>query len=169
MDREQFSRYEFVVNAKDGGGKEANATVIVKVLDVNDSSPKFSQSSYSVKVSEDARPGTPVFHVTAIDPDLGDSLDYRITAGDSNGNFLIQLDPAEEKAQVLLATSLDYSTQKKFALTIEATDLAQHKAKAILNIHIQDKNSYAPAFDKDVYIIRISEVNFEFKLEFSNI
>ena len=157
MDREKRDRYEFKVNAQDGGGKSANVVVKVKVLDVNDSPPKFSQSSYSVKLPEDARPGTTVFTLAAVDPDNGDNLDYHIVGGDPHGTFTIQL--AEKgAADVLLATYLDYSTQKTFALTVECSDLAQHKTRAILNIHIQDKNSYAPAFDKDVYIIRISEV-----------
>lgn len=157
MDRERHDRYEFTVNAKDGGGKSANATVRVKVLDVNDSPPRFSQSSYSVKLSEDARPGTTIYTLTAHDADIADSLDYRIISGDPSGTFMVQLGE-KGAADILLATYLDYSTQKTFALTIECSDLAQHKTKAILNIHIQDKNSYAPVFDKDVYIIRISEV-----------
>lgn len=39
-------------------------TVEVKVLDVNDNSPVFSKSSYSVEVSEDAAEGSQVLKVS---------------------------------------------------------------------------------------------------------
>ncbi len=39
-------------------------TVEVKVLDVNDNSPVFSKSSYSVEVSEDAKEGSQVLEVS---------------------------------------------------------------------------------------------------------
>lgn len=42
-------------------------TVEVRVLDVNDNSPVFSKSSYSVEVSEDAAEGTQVLKVNIND------------------------------------------------------------------------------------------------------
>lgn len=42
-------------------------TVEVKVLDVNDNSPVFSSSSYSVDVSEDAAEGSRVLEVGRIE------------------------------------------------------------------------------------------------------
>lgn len=42
-------------------------TVEVRVLDVNDNSPVFSKSSYSVEVSEDAAEGTQVLKVNKKD------------------------------------------------------------------------------------------------------
>jgi hypothetical protein len=47
--------------------------VIVKVLDVNDTPPKFSRSRYSSVVPENSVEGTLVVQVLATDPDLGAS------------------------------------------------------------------------------------------------
>ena len=71
LDRERQDQYQFEVVAKDGGGKEAAVSVKISILDVNDSFPKFRQSSYSVKLAEDAKIGTQVFTIQAFDTDKG--------------------------------------------------------------------------------------------------
>ena len=71
LDRERQDQYQFEVVARDGGGKEAAVSVKISILDVNDSFPKFRQSSYSVKLAEDAKIGTQVFTIQAFDTDKG--------------------------------------------------------------------------------------------------
>lgn len=65
LDRERRAGYTLGVVAMDRGSPALSTTVTVeiKVLDVNDNSPVFSKSSYSVEVSEDAREGTQVLQV----------------------------------------------------------------------------------------------------------
>lgn len=65
LDRETKADYTLEVVATDRGSPalSTTATVEVKVLDVNDNSPVFGRSSYSVEVSEDAAEGTPVLEV----------------------------------------------------------------------------------------------------------
>ncbi len=55
------------------GQRAAHAVIRIKVLDVNDSPPWFSESRYSAVVPENSEPGTSVLTVAAKDPDLGDS------------------------------------------------------------------------------------------------
>lgn len=74
LDRERTDQYQFEVVARDGGGKEAAVLVKITILDVNDSFPKFRQSSYSVKLAEDAKIGTQVFTIQAFDTDKGMGL-----------------------------------------------------------------------------------------------
>lgn len=65
LDRETRKEYTLEVVATDQGSPALSATVTVevKVLDVNDNSPVFSSSSYSVDVSEDAAEGSYVLEV----------------------------------------------------------------------------------------------------------
>merc|ERR1719507_432700 len=75
LDREWKPTYNLRVLAKDmpGGGSDQKATsVLVKVnlLDVNDSPPNFSESSYRAVVPENSPKGTLVAHISATDPDL---------------------------------------------------------------------------------------------------
>uniref|UniRef100_A0A8C6Q4J4 Neural-cadherin-like n=1 Tax=Nothobranchius furzeri TaxID=105023 RepID=A0A8C6Q4J4_NOTFU len=82
--------YEFVVMAVDGGDEphSGTATVRVRMANVNDEAPEFSQPVYRTFVSEDAGPNTLVATVLAKDPD-GDGIIYSITAGNEEGNFVI--------------------------------------------------------------------------------
>ena len=63
LDRERKDKYTFKIQAEDGGGKKATVNVEITILDVNDSTPKFPLTSYSVKLAEDAELGTNVFKI----------------------------------------------------------------------------------------------------------
>ncbi|XP_010150049.1 PREDICTED: neural-cadherin-like, partial [Eurypyga helias] len=80
--------YEFVVIAVDKGHppRTGTASVRIRMANVNDEAPVFSQSVYRTFLSEDAGPSTLVATVRAKDPD-GDGLRYLITGGNEEGNF----------------------------------------------------------------------------------
>uniref|UniRef100_A0A8D0HKE9 Neural-cadherin n=1 Tax=Sphenodon punctatus TaxID=8508 RepID=A0A8D0HKE9_SPHPU len=80
--------YEFVVIAVDKGHppRTGTASVRVRMMNVNDEAPVFSQSVYRTFLSEDAGPSTLVATVHAKDPD-GDGVLYLITGGNEEGNF----------------------------------------------------------------------------------
>ncbi|XP_042642142.1 neural-cadherin-like isoform X2 [Tyto alba] len=80
--------YEFVVIAVDKGHppRTGTASVRIRMANVNDEAPVFSQSVYRTFLSEDAGPSTLVATVRAKDPD-GDGLLYLITGGNEEGNF----------------------------------------------------------------------------------
>lgn len=66
LDREGTAEYNLEVVATDKGTPALSTTVTVnvRVLDVNDNSPVFSRSSYTVDVSENANEGTLVLEVS---------------------------------------------------------------------------------------------------------
>ncbi|XP_053101938.1 neural-cadherin-like [Hemicordylus capensis] len=80
--------YEFVVIAVDKGHppRTGTASVRIRMANVNDEAPVFSQSVYKTFLSEDAGPGMLVATVHAKDPD-GDRVLYLITGGNEEGNF----------------------------------------------------------------------------------
>ncbi|KAM6102157.1 neural-cadherin-like isoform 3-T3 [Theristicus caerulescens] len=80
--------YEFVVIAVDKGHppRTGTASVRIRMANVNDEAPVFSQPIYRTFISEDAGPSTLVATVRAKDPD-GDGLLYLITGGNEEGNF----------------------------------------------------------------------------------
>uniref|UniRef100_A0A3P9Q2H8 Cadherin domain-containing protein n=1 Tax=Poecilia reticulata TaxID=8081 RepID=A0A3P9Q2H8_POERE len=71
LDRETVSEYNVSVIAIDGGipPLSAQITFNVKVSDVNDHAPIFSQSAYSAFMKENNSPGLPFITLTAKDPD----------------------------------------------------------------------------------------------------
>ena len=72
--------------ASDGGNKTSSVPLVVKIIDVNDERPQFSQQVYYANVSEDASRGTTVRRVTATDLDflvLNKEMTYTSTGADA--------------------------------------------------------------------------------------
>ncbi|XP_049292738.1 protocadherin-like wing polarity protein stan isoform X2 [Anopheles funestus] len=157
LDREEQSRYSFQVVAVDGGipPKSASTSVIVTIQDVNDNDPTFSPKYYEAMLAEDQPPGTPVTTVTATDPDEDSRLHYEITAGNTRGRFAIT--SQNGRGLITIAQPLDYKQERRFALTITATDSGQRTDTAIVNINITDANNFAPVFENAPYSASVFE------------
>ncbi|XP_037826241.1 protocadherin-like wing polarity protein stan isoform X1 [Lucilia sericata] len=157
LDREEQSRFAFQVIAKDGGipPKSASSTVVITVQDVNDNDPVFNPKYYEANVGEDQPPGTPVCTVTATDPDEDSRLHYEITSGNTRGRFAIT--SQNGRGLITIAQSLDYKQEKRFLLTITATDSGGRADTATVNINITDANNFAPIFENAPYSASVFE------------
>lgn len=72
LDRERTDAYRLLAEATDGGGRWCRAEVKLKVTDVNDNPPMFTQSEYAASIYEDTVPKALLSRTPAIDPDEGD-------------------------------------------------------------------------------------------------
>ncbi|XP_023671737.2 neural-cadherin isoform X2 [Paramormyrops kingsleyae] len=144
--------YEFVVMAVDRGEapRTGTATVRVRVANVNDEAPEFSQPVYRTFVSEDAGPNTLVATVLAKDPD-GDGITYKITSGNNDGNFVID----SQKGLIRLRSSPPPRLQGvEYVLNVTATDDnasgGPHSlfGTAQVIVGIDDVNNNKPVFEK---------------------
>ncbi len=79
--------------------------------------PVVTASTFSL--DENSADNTVVGTVVANDPDIGDTLLYDITAGNTGGAFAID---ANGQITVANSAALDFETNPVFNLTIEATD-----------------------------------------------
>ncbi|XP_053257900.1 neural-cadherin-like [Podarcis raffonei] len=144
--------YEFVIMAVDKGEppRTGTATVRIRLSNINDEVPRFSQTIYRSFVSEDAGPNTLIATVHAIDPD-GDGVAYSITGGNQKGNFII--DP--QKGLIRLRSSpLPRLQGPEYVLNITATDDnasgGPHSltSTALVIVHVDDVNNNKPVFQK---------------------
>ncbi|XP_077166172.1 neural-cadherin-like isoform X2 [Paroedura picta] len=144
--------YEFVIMAIDRGEppQTGTATVRIRVSNVNDEAPRFSQMMYKSFVSEDAGPNTLIATVHAIDPD-GDGVSYSITGGNRKGNFVI--DP--QKGLIRLRSSPPPKLQgPEYVLNVTATDdnisggPRSLFSTALVIVHVDDVNNNKPVFQK---------------------
>ncbi|XP_075045350.1 neural-cadherin-like [Mixophyes fleayi] len=142
--------YEFIILAIDRGepSNTGTATVRIRVSNVNDEAPEFSQTIYRTFVSEDAAPDTLVATVQAFDPD-GDRVTYEITEGNRDGNFLI--DP--QKGLIRLGSSLlPWLHGPEYVLRVTATDdnssggAHSLASTATVIIRVDDINNNKPIF-----------------------
>ncbi|KAG7473620.1 hypothetical protein MATL_G00097750 [Megalops atlanticus] len=144
--------YEFVVMAVDKGEvpRTGTATVRIRMSNVNDEAPEFSQQIYRTFVSEDAGPNTLIATVLAKDPD-GDGITYRITGGNEEGNFVID----SQKGLIRLRSSPPPKLQGlEYILNITATDDnmsgGPHPLSSFAQVivGVDDVNNNKPIFEK---------------------
>ena len=94
LDREDIPFYTLLIQASDKGTPPQTETVSVNVtiLDVNDNSPVFSESLFTVIVSESLPVGSRFLNVTASDADIGDNalLTWSIMSGNTGDVMAIE-------------------------------------------------------------------------------
>ncbi|KAM9332564.1 protocadherin-16 [Pholidichthys leucotaenia] len=158
LDRELHDHYTLTVYARDGGlpPNFAKAVVRVEVQDVNDNAPVFAKSWYGLEVPENQAPAELcVLKATDPDPGPGGELEYRITAGDPDGDFQLHASTGA------LSTSrgLDRETQPKYTLEVVATDRGSPALSATVTVEVSvlDVNDNSPVFSKSGYSVEVSE------------
>ncbi|MFT7803874.1 protocadherin-16-like [Arapaima gigas] len=158
LDREVRDHYIFKVYAKDNGMPPnfAKATVRITVLDENDNRPAFTAPLYHLEVPENLEP-VELFTLRATDQDTGVSgeLEYRITAGDPNGDFHL-----DSRSGVLATSrSLDQESKSSYVLTVVAQDHGTPSltGTATVEVTILDVNDNSPVFQQRSYTVDIPE------------
>ena len=134
LDYETASSYTLTVQASDGKGGMARATVTIGVIEVVDTgAPVFGASGYAFSVIEGASVGSTVGAVSATDPNEGDTVAYSISAGNDAGKFAID----SGTGRITLAGTLDYETASSYTLTVEASDGKGGKGTATVTVSVE--------------------------------
>ncbi|KAM4026772.1 neural-cadherin-like [Anomaloglossus baeobatrachus] len=142
--------YEFVVIAVDKGNppRTGTASVRLRMSNINDEAPVFSQTLYNTFLSEDAGPNTLVATVHAKDPD-GDNVSYFIVEGNEEGNF--ELD-SQKGILKLRRTPLPRLPKTQYILNVSAVDDNSSGGPSSLSsfsqviVGINDVNNHKPIF-----------------------
>uniref|UniRef100_A0A8C9VBP1 Protocadherin-16 n=1 Tax=Scleropages formosus TaxID=113540 RepID=A0A8C9VBP1_SCLFO len=158
LDQESRSKYMLTVVAQDHGSPSLSgtATVEVTILDVNDNSPKFEQSSYTVEIPEDASVGSLVLEVTATDEDQGsNSKVLYFLRGAPQGMFQVD----QDTGQITTAMLLDRERWDSYSFLVCAADLSPASPRnttAQVTVIILDVNDNAPFFVQDPLVVNVS-------------
>lgn len=152
-DREMNEEHKLIVIGRDGGDRTGTTVVIIGVRDINDNVPQFSQSIYTVFITEESDIGTPVITVSAIDHDEG-----------SNGTVIYSIIgtvPFHINSMTGLISvfgDIDYETQQVLNISVLATDGGGlQSSPATVNINLRNKADANPQFSQDVYEIKFEE------------
>ncbi|XP_051964502.1 cadherin EGF LAG seven-pass G-type receptor 3-like [Xyrauchen texanus] len=156
LDRESVEHFFFGVEARDYGAPplSATASVTITVMDVNDNRPEFLQKEYYVRLNEDAVVGTSVISVTAVDRDVNSAVTYQITGGNTRNRFAIST--ASGSGLVSLALPLDYKQERRYVLTVTASDRTLHDTCQV-HVNITDANTHRPVFQSAHYSVNVNE------------
>ncbi|XP_068554811.1 protocadherin alpha-2-like [Anas acuta] len=149
LDRESLAEHRLVLTAIDGGRPALTGTaeLVVSVLDVNDNAPKFNQSVYNARLSEDASEGTLVARVCATDPDEGINQEMMYKIANSNPSSASGIFSIDAKSgEIRLTGSMDFEKVSLYELHVKAQDkgtppLSGH-CKVV--VEVLDVNDNAP-------------------------
>ncbi|XP_066536762.1 cadherin-18 [Hoplias malabaricus] len=169
LDRETQDQYLVVLQAKDMGGHlgglSGTTTVTVKLTDVNDNPPHFTQSTWLFSLSELAVPGAEVGRISATDADLGENakLEYTILEGESGDTFNITA--VNQEAIIILNKAVDYESRSSYSFSVEVLNptvdprflrRGPFKDRASVRVAVLDADE-PPRFSRARYRMDVSE------------
>lgn len=171
LNRERKDRYILEVRAtstkRDGKNKlttEADATVVVTVLDTNDLSPLFYPTEYEATVPEDTPLHRSILKVIAEDADLGRNGEIYYSFDEENEQFAVH----PVSGVITLTRPLRYAERALHELTVVAEDRgallrigggAPRASSAKVTIRVRQVNLHAP----EIYVHHLPDI-----LEHSN-
>lgn len=160
VDNDDKRMLSFNIVTSAGNRELSAARVNIKLLDMNDNSPVFDDTSYKFDVLENATVGTKIGEVIATDKDYGifGEIVYTLTGFGSN---LFKTD--KNKGGIYVAQLLDYEKQKSYSLNLQAKDGGGKGSTASIFIEVLDVNDNAPIFEASEYsrTIRDGATSFE--------
>ncbi|TSN21226.1 Cadherin-6 [Bagarius yarrelli] len=158
LDREEKAAYTLqaqAFNKYTGLPLEPATEFIVKIHDINDNEPKFTQAIYSASVPEMSDVGTFVIEVNATDADdasYGNSakLVYSILQGQP----YFSVEPETGIVRIALS-NMDREVRKDYQVVIQAKDMAGQmgglSGTTVVNVTLTDVNDSPPRFAYSSY------------------
>ncbi|XP_051945095.1 protocadherin Fat 2 [Xyrauchen texanus] len=160
FERQQF--YNLTVRAVDHGeprSLSSSCFIEVEVLDVNENlnPPIFPLFVHTAAVMEDAKIGTSVLTLTAVDNDLGRDGVVRYYMHDGTGLGIFTID--EETGVIRTAVPLDREAVLHYWLTVYAKDLGIVPLVSWTEVYIEvwDINDNPPELSQPVYFASVQE------------
>ena len=165
------SLFNLTILAKDHGLPPLSSTtsLVIRVRDIDDMPPRFSQPVYRVEIPEDApdttlrgRQGRLVKFsppIIAVDQDQGVNADliYEITSGNDMQYF--EIDPNSAALYLTKKLDLEMLDSNKFYLEVTARqkDSELKSAAATVEITVLDINDNKPEFEVEQYNMTVIE------------
>lgn len=163
LDFETQAFHELIISARDNGVQpEYSSTFVgVRVLNINDNSPTISvlflSDTGDAVVSESAAVGDYVARISVSDPDLeGERITVTLEGGD--GKFTLK--QTDDFLYALCVNSeLDREEKDLYELKVQASDFGNPplSSETVFLLKVSDMNDCYPVFEKDAYLISISE------------
>ncbi|RZC34665.1 Cadherin domain containing protein [Asbolus verrucosus] len=163
LDREDKDYYSLSVTASDSGNPSRSSVVpvVIHVIDENDNSPEFTNTTFTFSIRENEPPDSFVGKLTASDHDIGRNAELIFSLSNSQNDFAI--DPKNgfiKTLHVFDREELVHSTGQNF-MTLEAavTDNGSPrlKDKVKVNVYVTDVNDNPPKFLRTPYKVQVSE------------
>ncbi|XP_059949488.1 protocadherin gamma-B4 isoform X13 [Mesoplodon densirostris] len=135
--------------------------VNVEIEDVNDHTPKFTQNSFELQISESTKPGARFILGSAHDADIGtNSLqNYQLSPDDHFSLVIKEKLDGIKYPELVLKTPLDREEQTSYHLTLMALDFGDPplSSTAQIQVLVTDSNDNPPVFSQELYRVELPE------------
>ncbi|XP_028315581.1 cadherin-related family member 2 [Gouania willdenowi] len=159
LDYEEKTQMVLQVIAIDKGNAtlQSTATVTINILDANDNSPEFPNSTYVLNVAEHSETGTVVAQIMADDPDTMDQnkITYRLLPVSILSIF--DVEPNTGSIYVKSSSLLDREDRSMHSATLQARDTAGQVGTTVLEITVTDINDQKPVINRNSYLEFVKE------------
>ncbi|XP_054647549.1 protocadherin beta-16-like isoform X2 [Dunckerocampus dactyliophorus] len=162
LDREEQAVHHLILTAVDGGvpTRTGTASIIVRVLDVNDNAPSFEKDKYSVDVMENSPIGSLVIQMNATDLDEGSNSDvhysYSLYTSERTQN-MFSLN--QENGEIRIKEMINYEDLKLYEMEVIASDkgLNSLSSQCRLTIQVADMNDNHPEISIKSFLSPLNE------------
>nr|XP_056718411.1 protocadherin gamma-B5-like isoform X4 [Euleptes europaea] len=151
LDREKHSEYNITITATDQGTPPLSTqkTISLLISDINDNSPFFEKTSYTVYVPENNPSGASIFTVKALDPDMDQNSQITYSILYSNIKELpisSYISINSETGALYAQRSFDYEQFREFQLQVKAQDGGSPplSSNVTMRVFILDQNDNSP-------------------------
>ena len=148
LNYENRTEYGLVVQAFDGN-YTARATLIVRVVDVNDNPPVFMQSNYSITIDEETKvENVTQVHADDVDTGLGGVVVYELVSEEEF--FAIN----RHTGDISIIQPIDHEVFDRLLLQVIARDLGEpsFSSSVFINVTITNINDNNPEFAEPQYL-----------------
>uniref|UniRef100_A0A3Q3DG04 Cadherin domain-containing protein n=1 Tax=Hippocampus comes TaxID=109280 RepID=A0A3Q3DG04_HIPCM len=152
LDRERIPVYNISITATDEGIPPLSSTSIVnvRISDVNDNKPHFSEPLINVYIKENSPPGAAIHRVTALDDDIdqnGHVMYSFLQSSTDSIPITTMININSESGDIVALQSFDYEKLKMFQFKVQATDsgVPPLSSNVTVNVLILDENDNSPA------------------------
>lgn len=164
LNREDVSFYVLTVKVVDGGKRTGITQIRINILDVNDNSPSFELSEYSVSVLSTTPVGTSVLKVHAKDNDLGSNGEiYYFFKTTARNYFTIE----PHTGVIRVARILNFVTGNSFDLSLIGQDRGNppQRQQTVVKVKLVKSGRASPSsklpprirFAKRSFLVRVRE------------
>uniref|UniRef100_A0A3B4A9H8 Cadherin domain-containing protein n=1 Tax=Periophthalmus magnuspinnatus TaxID=409849 RepID=A0A3B4A9H8_9GOBI len=151
LDRESTPQYNISITAIDEGSPPLTSTslITVRVSDVNDNSPVFTESLVNVYLKENSAVGSVIKTVTAADPDVDQNghVTYSLLKNPGESLHLsTMVNINSDTGDIVTLQSFNFEELKTFQFKVQATDsgVPPLSSNVTVNVFILDENDNSP-------------------------
>lgn len=153
LDYETFSAFYFSVNVRDSGRPqltaEKPAKVLIRVVNVNDSPPQFSQEAYDTVLLLPTYVGVEVLRVEATDPDMTTDLMYSLA--DSNLEHFEM-----DSSSGILTVKNNKLSKDRYRFNVKVTD-GRYFCTALVTVLVREAMDSGLLFSQTTYFSSVLE------------